>query len=95
MVKPLNNLNNFNLMQNHPNPFNPSTIINYSVATNSLVSLIVYDIIGNEKAVLVDELKEPGIYTIKFDASNFPSGVYFYTLRANEYTSSQKMLLLK
>jgi len=95
VVKPLNNLNNFDLMQNYPNPFNPSTTINYSVAANSLVSLKVYDILGNEKAVLVDELKEAGIYSVNFDASNLPSGIYFYTLKANEYTSSRKMLLIK
>ena len=85
----------FSLNQNYPNPFNPSTTIKFSVAANSLVSLIVYDILGNEKAVLVNELKEPGIYTVNFDASNFSSGIYFYTLMANEYTSSRKMLLLK
>lgn len=85
----------FSLNQNYPNPFNPSTTIKFSVTANSLVSLIVYDILGNEKAVLVDELKEPGTYSVNFDASNFSSGIYFYTLRANEYTSSRKMLLLK
>ena len=95
MVKPLNNLNNFNLMQNYPNPFNPSTTINYSVAANSLVSLIVYDILGNEKAVLVDELKEAGIYSVNFDASTFASGIYFYQLKAGEISLSRKMILLK
>jgi len=94
-AKLLNSVQEFNLGQNYPNPFNPSTTIKFSVAANSLVSMIVYDILGNEKAVLVNELKEPGIYTVNFNASNFPSGIYFYTLRANEYTSSRKMLLLK
>jgi len=85
----------FDLMQNYPNPFNPSTTIKFSVAANSLVSLKVYDILGNEKAILVDELKEPGNYSVNFDASDLSSGIYFYTLRANEYTHSRKMLLLK
>jgi len=85
----------FDLMQNYPNPFNPSTTIKFSVAANSLVSLKVYDILGNEKAILVDELKEPGNYSVNFDASDLSSGIYFYTLRAKEYTHSRKMLLLK
>ncbi len=82
-------------MQNYPNPFNPSTTIKFSVASNSLVSLIVYDILGNEKAVLVDELKEAGIYSVNFDASNLPSGIYFYELKAESFRQTKKMLLVK
>lgn len=85
----------FNLNQNYPNPFNPSTIISYSVERNSLVSLKVYDIIGIEIASLVNETKESGNYAVSFDASKLSSGIYFYTLNANGYSETKKMLLVR
>ena len=85
----------FNLMQNYPNPFNPSTTINYSLISASLVQLRVYDINGREAAVLVNEVKQPGVYSIKFNASSFASGVYFYKITAGANTLTKKMILIK
>ena len=85
----------FLLMQNYPNPFNPSTKIKYSIKTTDLVQLSVYDILGKEVASLVNENKEAGYYSIDFDASHLPSGVYFYRMQSGEFVSSKKMLLIK
>jgi len=85
----------FSLDQNYPNPFNPATTISYSLPKASNISLRVYDIIGNEVATLVDEVKGPGNYPIKFDASKLSSGVYFYRIQADDFTSTKKLLLLK
>jgi len=88
--------NEFKLFQNYPNPFNPSTRIQYQVASNSHASLKVYDVLGNEVATLVNEYKPAGSYEIEFNAkAGLPSGVYIYTLRAGDYFSSRKMILLK
>ncbi len=88
-------VNEFVLDQNHPNPFNPSTIINYSIKEAGLVKIKVYDILGSVVAELVNESKKVGNHSIEFDASNLPSGIYIYTLQVNEYSDSKKMLLLK
>lgn len=85
----------FTLDQNYPNPFNPATVISYSVAENSYISLKVYDVLGNEITELVNEVKEPGNYSVLFDASALSSGIYFYTLKANGYLLTKKMLLAK
>lgn len=85
----------FALIQNYPNPFNPATVIQYSLAENSFVSLKVYDMLGKEIAVMVNENQNSGRYNITFDASQLSSGVYMYTLTAGEFTSSKKMLLMK
>lgn len=85
----------YELNQNFPNPFNPATTITYSVAEKSLISLKVYDVLGNEITELEREVKEPGIYSISFDASRLSSGIYFYTLKANGYSLTKKMLLSK
>jgi hypothetical protein len=96
-----NELNNFayKLEQNYPNPFNPSTKIRYSVPHNELVSLKVYDLLGNEVATLVSEEKTPGNYEITFNtnniSNNFPSGVYFYVLKAGNFSAARKFVLLK
>jgi polygalacturonase len=74
--------NQFRLFQNYPNPFNPSTIIAYQLPTSSHVILKVYDVLGREVKKLVDEIKRPGDYQVKFDAGNLPSGVYFYRIVA-------------
>ena len=81
--------------QNYPNPFNPSTKITYSIKEGGLVKLRIFDILGSEVAMLVNEIKESGDHSVEFIASNLPSGVYIYTLQVNEYTKSKKMLLLK
>lgn len=85
----------FSLSQNYPNPFNPATGINYQIPDAGFVSLKVYDVIGNEVALLVNERQEEGKYQIQFDAAALPSGVYFYTLRAGSFVETKKMMLMK
>jgi hypothetical protein len=85
----------FILEQNYPNPFNPSTTISFSIPSAGFTSLIVYDILGNEVTTLLSEVKPTGEYRITFDASALKSGVYFYTLHTNNFTSTKKMILLK
>ncbi|MFZ2325048.1 MAG: T9SS type A sorting domain-containing protein [Ignavibacteriaceae bacterium] len=83
------------LKQNYPNPFNPSTLINYSIKEDGFVKIKVYNILGSEIVELVNETKEIGYHSVEFNASNLPSGVYIYTLQVNEFSGSNKMLLLK
>jgi photosystem II stability/assembly factor-like uncharacterized protein len=85
----------FALEQNYPNPFNPSTTINFELTQKGLVSLKVYDILGNLVTTLVNEEMAAGKHLISFDASGLASGVYFYTLSSKEGTINKKMLLLK
>lgn len=85
----------FNLCQNYPNPFNPATSISFSIAENCFVSLKIYDILGNEIAELVSGVREPGNYSVSFDASTLSSGLYFYKFITNGYSSTKKMLLAK
>jgi len=87
--------NNFKLDQNYPNPFNPSTMISYSIPQSSFVTLKVYDIIGNEVATLVNETKSAGNYDVRFDASNLSNGVYLYSIKTTNFTSTKKMILVK
>ncbi len=83
------------LFDNYPNPFNPTTQIKYSINENGLVTLKVYDILGKEVAELVNEEKQAGTYTVSFDASNLASGIYIYSINANNFHQTKKMLLLK
>jgi enterochelin esterase family protein len=83
------------LSQNYPNPFNPSTRIKYSIPESGLVTIKLYDIIGNEITTLVNEEKLIGRYTIHFNASSLASGVYFYQIRAGGFLETKKMMLLK
>ncbi len=83
------------LKQNYPNPFNPSTTITYQIASGSFVILKVYDILGQEVAVIVDKFQEPGSYTVEFDSQNLSGGMYYYKLQADTYTETRKMILLK
>ena len=87
----------FKLEQNYPNPFNPETTISYKIQAASKVSLKVYDVLGREIATLVDEYKQPGNYNCKWRIENgeFPSGVYFYQLRAGDYLETKKCTLMK
>ncbi len=87
--------NSFSLEQNYPNPFNPSTTIRYSIAKSEHVKLIVYDVLGRKVATLVDEIQNPGIYNVTFNASNLSSGVYFYRIEAGMYSDTKRMVLLK
>ena len=85
----------FTLLQNHPNPFNPSTTIKFSVPQSGNVSIKVFDIRGGEIATLVDDYKQSGSYEISFNASNLSSGIYFYRMVSRNFFETKKMLLLK
>jgi len=85
----------FDLKQNYPNPFNPVTKISFAISRSGFVSLKVFDILGKEMAILVNELKSAGNYSIDFNASNLTSGIYFYKLESNGFTGIKKMILLK
>ena len=85
----------YKLETNYPNPFNPSTTIIYEIAKVTEVSLKVFDILGREVAELVNEKKNAGNYRVDFNASNLPSGVYFYRINTQEFSDSKKMILLK
>jgi type IX secretion system substrate protein len=87
--------NKFALAQNYPNPFNPSTNIQFTVADIGNVSLKIYDILGREVAVLLNEIKSVGKHKVVWDAANFSSGVYFAVLKTGESTLTKSMLLLK
>jgi len=89
--------NTFTLEQNYPNPFNPSTAISYSVPEKSFVSLVVTDILGRKVAVLVNEEKPQGNYTVSFSAGGqrLSSGIYFYTLSSGKFIKTRKMILMK
>jgi hypothetical protein len=84
------------LSQNFPNPFNPSTEIRFSVGAYGFTSLRVYDVLGREVAILVNEKKSAGTYTLTWSAAaNIPSGVYFYRLSAGSFAEVKKLVLLK
>ncbi len=85
----------FALEQNYPNPFNPSTRISFTIPTSSEVTLSVYNTLGQEVATLMNEYKPAGSYEVEFSASNLTSGVYFYTLRAGQFSETRKMVLMK
>jgi len=85
----------FVLAQNYPNPFNPLTKVKYSVPQLSKVSIKVYDILGKEVAALVNEEKPAGLYEVNWNASDFPSGVYFYRLQTDNFIQTKKMILIK
>ena len=85
----------FDLAQNYPNPFNPSTSIKYSVPESGNIRLSVFNIVGEEVAVLVDGFSQAGFFEVTFDASNLPSGVYLYKLQSANSVQTKKMMLLK
>jgi DNA/RNA endonuclease YhcR with UshA esterase domain len=85
----------FALEQNYPNPFNPSTLISYSIPQNSFVTLKVYDILGNEVATLVNQTQSAGKYDVRFDATNLSNGVYIYSIKTENFTSTKKMIFMK
>ena len=85
----------FSLSQNFPNPFNPSTAIDYSLAKESFVQLKIFDVLGREIKTLIDEKESLGKHTVHFDASDLNSGIYFYRIIAGGFSQSQKMVLVK
>lgn len=86
---------NFSLSQNYPNPFNPSTTIRYELPSLNFVSIKIYDMMGREVRILINQFQEPGFYNINFDASKLPGGIYFYKIQAGKFSSVKKLLLLK
>jgi len=85
----------FYLEQNYPNPFNPSTTIRFSIPSGTSVQLKVYNVLGNEIATIVNDELPAGNYSLDYDASNLPSGIYFYTLTTNDFSETKKMTLVK
>ena len=85
----------FVLEQNYPNPFNPSTSIKYGVAVKSHIVMKVFNALGSEVAILINEEKPAGSYEVELDAANLPSGIYFYRLQTGDFIETKKMMLLK
>jgi len=85
----------YSLSQNYPNPFNPSTVISYELAVSGLVSLKVYDVLGNEVKTLIDKKQNSGKYEVTFNGNNIHSGVYFYKLITGDFIETRSMILLK
>jgi hypothetical protein len=87
--------NQFSLSQNYPNPFNPNTKIEFRISKLGFASLVVFDVLGREVETLVKEELKPGTYEVNWDASNYSSGVYYYTLQTGEFFQTRKMILIK
>jgi hypothetical protein len=85
----------FELYQNFPNPFNPLTNIRFDIAKSSFTTLKVYNALGSEVALLVNENLNPGSYQYSFDAGNYPSGIYYYKINSGSYNEIKKMILIK
>ena len=88
-------VSDYSLSQNYPNPFNPTTTFNYSIKEAGMVTIQVYDITGREVATLVSEPQSVGVYSVTFDGTDLPSGIYIYRMQANDFTAAQKMVLMK
>ena len=88
-------LNKFHLSQNYPNPFNPTTNIRYTISNKQSISLKVYDVLGNEIAVLANDEKPAGTYEVKFDGNELTGGIYFYRIQAGDFVETKKMVLMK
>jgi hypothetical protein len=85
----------FALEQNYPNPFNPATTIRYELPKATKVSLRIYNVLAQLVATLVNERQEPGYHQFQWNASNVPSGIYFYRLQAGDFVETKKLILLK
>jgi len=85
----------YSLNQNYPNPFNPATTISYSIPKAGNVSLKIFNVLGQEVRSLINEYQNAGIYKVSFDASSLTSGVYFYSLSADNFLQVKKMMLVK
>ncbi|MDP1995145.1 MAG: T9SS type A sorting domain-containing protein, partial [Ignavibacteria bacterium] len=90
-----NSPKSYSLKQNYPNPFNPNTTISYSIANPGLVTVKIFNILGEEILQLVNEYKNSGSYSVNFDASRLSSGIYFYTMNSGSFVSTKKMVVLK
>ena len=89
------NPDRFTLNQNYPNPFNPSTVLSYTLKAESKVKLIVYNLVGQSVAVVVDEYQSAGYHEYFFDATDLPAGVYLYKLQVGDFSSVKRMTLVK
>ena len=87
--------NEYNMSQNYPNPFNPSTTIKFSLPKATQLKLNLYNMLGELVETIADGAYEAGYYTVSFNASNLPSGVYIYRIESNDYLKTMKMMLLK
>jgi 5'-nucleotidase len=85
----------FRLEQNYPNPFNPITVIGWNIPIGNHLTLKIYNVLGSEVATLVDEYKPAGSYDVEWDASNYPSGIYFYQLKTENFLETKKMIFMK
>jgi hypothetical protein len=96
-IKKNNNITpvSYKLFQNYPNPFNPTTTITFNIIKQDRVSLKVYNILGEVVSNLIDEVKSPGNYSIRFDAHRLSSGIYFYELNTGDFREVKKMVILK
>jgi len=94
-VNSIEAIDGYVLGQNYPNPFNPRTGVGFQVPGVSDVRLSVYDLLGREVAVLVNERKAPGSYEVTFEARNLASGVYYYRFEAGPFVETKKLILLR
>ena len=94
-IEPLNVPTDFKLFSNHPNPFNPITIINYTLPINSEISVGIYDLNGRKVTTLVNGFKPAGYHTLHWDGSPHASGIYFVKMMTPEFTKMQKLMLVK
>ncbi|HAB54326.1 MAG TPA: hypothetical protein DCE80_19460 [Ignavibacteriales bacterium] len=85
----------YELVGNYPNPFNPTTKISYQLPNKAQVTLKIYDLLGREVAILVNEEKQAGKYEVEFDASSLSSGVYLYRISINDFVKTMKMMVVK
>jgi hypothetical protein len=85
----------FELLQNYPNPFNPSTMINYQLPKVNNVELSIYNLLGQKVTTLVSERQHPGQHQVKWNASGFASGIYYYMIKAGEFRQVKKMVLVR
>ena len=87
--------NKFVIFQNYPNPFNPTTEIRFEVPVSGFVSLKVYNVLGREIATIVNEQKNPGAYSVQWNASAQPSGVYYYRMLTGSFSETKKLVLVR
>ena len=93
--EPTNMVISYTLSQNYPNPFNPATVINFTLPEQTNAKVIIYDALGNQIDVIADGVKPAGSYSVKWNASNNASGIYFYKLETDNFVQVRKMILMK
>ena len=93
--EPTNMVTSYTLSQNYPNPFNPATVINFTLPEQTNAKVIIYDALGNQIDVIADGVKSAGSYSVKWNASNNASGIYFYKLETDNFVQVRKMILMK